>query len=198
MFFVLGLWSSFVAGKIDNPVRGNLISRIFTWSPSFAGQQLFYDAYVVGQYTPPPGVTERRLAFLGGAKWTSKRTASADANNLCREVSAVLEDASTGAPRRRRECLCRGFKNAAQLDGLRLYVVSYGYNARAGGKLQALHGCGTGGVCSTTEYSFGARRQFCFSPIRTNGRIFRGGPSRHDPDDKRSYFQGSGTGYHVR
>ena len=63
MFFVLGLWSSFVAGKIDNPVRGNLISRIFTWSPSFAGQQLFYDAYVVGQYTPPPGVTERRLAF---------------------------------------------------------------------------------------------------------------------------------------
>jgi len=63
IFAVTGAWASFAAGEADPHLGGNLVSRFFSGAQSFAGEQLFYDAYVVGEFTPPPGILERRLTF---------------------------------------------------------------------------------------------------------------------------------------
>ena len=63
IFLVPGAWASFAAGVSDPNAGGNLVTRIFTGTPSFAGKQLFFDAYVVGQYVP----ARQNAALIGGS-----------------------------------------------------------------------------------------------------------------------------------
>ena len=171
VFITVGLWNSFAAQQAGKYVGGNLISRMFISTPSFAWQQLFYDAYVVGQFTPAPNGRERVLTFSTGNGPASAR---------------LLETLTQFAQRYpqfwKTHPLARPNDDALSfVEGLRSRPsqMAFGYIWSATDTMlgsaesaRTRPGSGSGDNRGTPDYSIGAGRQLRLCIIWPNGTIY--------------------------